>query len=60
MRKKATFTLLQSSLQAVAGECWRNLSQWEKYGEGSTMSENSLLEQVTAAADERQLSVRQG
>jgi hypothetical protein len=33
-----------------------NLGQWEKEGEGSAVGEDSLLERVTSAADERHLS----
>jgi hypothetical protein len=44
--------LLAGSGPVIVGE---NLSQWERK-KGSAVSENSILERVTAAAEERQLS----
>src|SRR4249919_441706 len=54
MRRKATFTLLRPSFQAEEGPEYDEGRK--KEGQGSVMGEDSLLERVTAAAEERQLS----
>ena len=53
MCRKATFTLFQGSLHDENGDCWPG--NQEKKG-SAALSEDSLLERVTAAAKECQLS----
>ena len=51
------FTLLHASFLAVAGNRWWNFRPLGKGREGSaTVSKESLLERVTAAAEARHLS----
>ena len=52
MRRKATFPLLRPSFQAENGDCWP-----EYDGAGSVMGRIRFLERVTAAAEQRQLSL---
>jgi hypothetical protein len=58
MCRKARFTLFQGSLEDENGDCWPEYDgrQWEKEGQGSVIGADSILEGVTAAAEERQLS----
>jgi len=57
MCTQPAFTLLRSLLQPVAGYCCRNATGSGKKKGSAAVSEGSLLERVTAAAEERQLSL---
>ena len=55
MHRKATFYPVTASRRHEKGDCRPEYNGGKK-GAGRVMSEDSLLERVTAAAEERQLS----